>query len=408
MDPGEAVRVGLVVHHPAGRPEHLLRRPAPRRAHRLDVAVVRCGGLGQVGDLGEPVVHLEVDVAVVVGGPRRGGGVVPDALEVGGQRTGPRGSDQQVAAVLEEERFERPVGGARSARVPGQQLVGRQVGQLLADVEGDPVEERPMVVYMGSPDLLVRRSGRFVHRAGDRVVRVVAAVGRIAVGVVGGSGEGEPGAVGIGDGQRAVGPGGDAAATRTDPDLGLEAQPVVLQRAPYGQPVSSCGRGEVAARRGVAQGEGDLSRAVRSEPPGDDAAGVGDEELPGVVDVPVGVGDGGERCAQVEGASVGGVGGGRGMRQIEQQVTEDLVGAVAAACLAELRGDRVRIDRTLAVEALLHCGEGTRSGGGPVPEVVPLGGAGAAGPQRLLVEGEPFRSERSVDARAQGATADGQ
>lgn len=115
---------------------------------------------------------------------------------------------------------------------------------------------------------------RSPRTAGDRVVRVLAAVGRIAVGVVAGSGEDEPGAVGIGDGQRAVGPGGDAAATRTDPDLGLEAQPVVLQRAPYGQPVSSCGRGEVAARRGVAQGEGDPSRAVRSEPPGDDGAGV--------------------------------------------------------------------------------------------------------------------------------------
>ncbi len=38
--------------------------------------------LGEVGRLGGPVVHLDVDVGVVVGAPRRGVGVVPKALEI--------------------------------------------------------------------------------------------------------------------------------------------------------------------------------------------------------------------------------------------------------------------------------------------------------------------------------------
>jgi hypothetical protein len=182
---------------------------------------------------------------------------------------------------------------------------------------------------------------------------------------------GEPGAVGAGDGERAAGSGGDGAAAGTDPDLGLEAQPVVLKRAPYGEPVPGGGGREVAARRGVAQREGDLSRAVRGEAAGDDLAGVGDEELPGVVGVLVGVGDGGERGPQVEGAAVGGVGGSRGVRQVQQQVAEDLVGAVAAARLAELVGDGVRVERTLGVEALLHCGEGAGSGVVQLPKSYP-------------------------------------
>ncbi len=237
VDSGEAVRVGLVVHHPAGGAEHLLRRPAAGLAHGLDVPVVGGGGLGEVGDFGEPVVHLEVDVAVVVGGPGRGGRVVPDALEVGGQRAGSRGGDQQVAAVLEEERLQGPVRGAGSTGVGAQQLVGRQVGQLLTDVEGDSVEQGAVVVHVSVADALVRGGRRGVDGGRDVRVRVLTAVGGKGVRVVGACREEEPRAVRSGDGDAAVGPRGDLATGGTDADLGLEAQAVVLEGAPDGETV---------------------------------------------------------------------------------------------------------------------------------------------------------------------------
>src|SRR6185369_3119882 len=56
---------------------------------------------GQVCRLGRPVVHLGVDVDGVLAFPRRRHRVVPDSLQVGGLRAGPRTGDQQITAVLE-------------------------------------------------------------------------------------------------------------------------------------------------------------------------------------------------------------------------------------------------------------------------------------------------------------------
>ncbi len=77
--------------------------------------------VGEVGALGEPVVHLGVDVDGVLGAPRRVDGFVPDALQVGGEGAGAGAGDEQIAAVLEVEREESVVhvagfgaaGGAR-------------------------------------------------------------------------------------------------------------------------------------------------------------------------------------------------------------------------------------------------------------------------------------------------------
>ena len=44
---------------------------------------------GKVGRLRTPVVHLQVDVAVIVGKPARIIGVVPQPLQVGRQTSGP-------------------------------------------------------------------------------------------------------------------------------------------------------------------------------------------------------------------------------------------------------------------------------------------------------------------------------
>lgn len=289
-----------------------------------------------------------------------------------------------------------------------EQLVGGQAGQLLADVECHPVEEGAVVGRVGVADAFVRGARRGVDGCGDLVVRVLAPVGRMGVRVVGARGEEEPGAVGAGDVEAAVGAGGDRAALGADPDLGLEAEPVVLERSAYGEPVAGGGGGEVGARRGVAQGEGHPPRPVRREPSADDPAGVGDEELPAVGGPALGVGDGRECGAQVQTAAVGGVGGGRGARHVEQQIPEDLVGAVAAARLSEFGGHRAGAEGALAVEAPADAGESVGPGSGPVPEVVALGRSGSAGPQGLLVEGEALGGERAMDARAEGAASDGQ
>ena len=56
--------------------------------------------VGQVGAVGQPVVHLSVDIDGVLGAPGRIDGIVPDALQVGGEGSGARAGDEHVAAVL--------------------------------------------------------------------------------------------------------------------------------------------------------------------------------------------------------------------------------------------------------------------------------------------------------------------
>jgi hypothetical protein len=57
--------------------------------------------VGEVGPVGEPVVHLGVDVDGVFGAPGRVDGLVPDALKVGGEGSGTAARDEHVTAKLE-------------------------------------------------------------------------------------------------------------------------------------------------------------------------------------------------------------------------------------------------------------------------------------------------------------------
>jgi len=45
--------------------------------------------LRQIGGLGEPVVHLQVDVAVIIRMPGRVVSIIPEALQIGRQRSRP-------------------------------------------------------------------------------------------------------------------------------------------------------------------------------------------------------------------------------------------------------------------------------------------------------------------------------
>ena len=101
--------------------------------------------------------------------------------------------------------------------------------------------------------------------------RVLAAVVGVGVGVVGPGREDEPGAVGAGDGERAVRAAVTVPPSLDHPDLGLEPQPVVRQRAADVSRPScavtwwSPGRGEVW-RRVKPTGRAVGGRAVRRSP----------------------------------------------------------------------------------------------------------------------------------------------
>ena len=112
----EAPDVGDVMGDEAARAVVDARGLAARLAQRLEEVEQRLVQLGEVGHLRRPVVHLQVDVEVIVGVPRRVHAVVPEALQVRGQIAGAAARDQQIAAELEVERVERRVGRPRFTR----------------------------------------------------------------------------------------------------------------------------------------------------------------------------------------------------------------------------------------------------------------------------------------------------
>ena len=147
---------GLVEGHPARGARRVAEQglgAGPAGCHEAgDEALVGRGGLGQVGGVGGPVVHLEVDIDVVVGAPGWVDAVVPHALEVGGQgRVVPGGGDEQVAAVLGVEGLQGAVllGGAL---VGGQGLGGVAAQGPGAQVQAHPGEQGGVVGLVGLPD----------------------------------------------------------------------------------------------------------------------------------------------------------------------------------------------------------------------------------------------------------------
>ena len=126
--------------------------------------------LGEVRDLGRPVVHLQVDVDVVVGVPRCLDVLVPESLQVRGQRAGSTAGDEQVAGVLEVEREQRRVLATR------RQLLESYVGGLRglgsrAEIDGDAFHHRSEARDVSSEEVVeVAPDGR-VHPAEDGFAR---------------------------------------------------------------------------------------------------------------------------------------------------------------------------------------------------------------------------------------------
>ncbi len=174
--PGRAAEDAVFgVHRPAPRVKRGLGLLRADAADRPEPIGIRLETLAQVRLVRRPVVHLHVDVGVVVAPPRRMVAVVPLALQIGRQPARPRGGNQQVAAILEEQCFQAVIGTlgfeVREALVGGEFLLGR-VG---AEIEGDAVELQPM---MRNSVQVIETGYRYV-RFGHVAKRVViAACGR--------------------------------------------------------------------------------------------------------------------------------------------------------------------------------------------------------------------------------------
>ena len=109
---------------------------------RVKPFAVGLEALAKIGCIHEPVVHLEVDVRVVIGAPRRIVAIVPDALEVGGQIAGARATDHQVARELENERLEFGIRRAFSLGGIGLAVIADAFGRSLLP---SPVSSQPPV-----------------------------------------------------------------------------------------------------------------------------------------------------------------------------------------------------------------------------------------------------------------------
>ncbi len=140
---------------------------APRRQLTVHQVKKWDRTFGEIGRLGEPVVHLDVDIRVIIGMPRRIVAVVPETLQICRQTAGPRTGNQQVTAVLEKQFFQLRInrgGGLDFALVGGQ---GGLFGGRFAEVERHPVEQGMKIVFMRGLEHVVsfcrRPPGLFDH-----------------------------------------------------------------------------------------------------------------------------------------------------------------------------------------------------------------------------------------------------
>ncbi|MNC26098.1 hypothetical protein D3C75_742160 [compost metagenome] len=124
--------VGIVMSRPAAgpvvygsSPRAVLREPADQRQQRLMA-------FSQVADLRRPVVHLGIDVKGIIAAPRRPGGGIPDALQVGRLCARPGAGNEKVTSVLEQQLGQSGVlrPPFRDAPVGGQLLSGLHCAEL--------------------------------------------------------------------------------------------------------------------------------------------------------------------------------------------------------------------------------------------------------------------------------------
>ncbi|MNV46462.1 hypothetical protein D3C71_1382950 [compost metagenome] len=103
---------------------HLPGRYSARFPHSLNMIEQRLMALSQAAVLRRPIIHLGVDVNRILTVPRRPEAVVPNTLQIGGQRTGPAAGYEQIAPVMEIQGDQIII--LFTLRVPFQALIRRK------------------------------------------------------------------------------------------------------------------------------------------------------------------------------------------------------------------------------------------------------------------------------------------
>ncbi|OPZ66351.1 MAG: hypothetical protein BWY83_02903 [bacterium ADurb.Bin478] len=127
---GKTPNVGQMMHHPSIAAIMHARGHSAGFHQRLDIIHQRQSAFREMGGLRRPIVHLQIDIGMIIGIPRRRHGFIPLALQVGGQTTGPRTGDEQVTAILKIKRHQRRILSAlldpSQALIRGQVRLGRR------------------------------------------------------------------------------------------------------------------------------------------------------------------------------------------------------------------------------------------------------------------------------------------
>ncbi len=188
---GESPDIAQMMHHPTAGAVMALRRQMAGFHQGLDVIHQRQSAVGQITHLGRPIVHLQIDVGVIIRIPRRRHRIVPFALQIGRQRSGPRTGHEQVTAVLKIERHERRIVGSLFHFL--QPLVRRHVRlRRRAQIEGHAAKSLLMLTDMCRFQFSIRLSGGFYSRLTQRA--------RIFVSIGGGGGHINGKGVGVANG----------------------------------------------------------------------------------------------------------------------------------------------------------------------------------------------------------------
>ena len=156
----------------------------------------RIAALRQIGDVGGPVVHLEIDVGVIVGHPRGIVAVVPNALEVGRQNgILPGTRNGKVAAILEDHDLQQPLLPCcgRAVLIGHDQFICGLFRRCLTHIQAHAVIEAAIIckvvrLYAAIP-LLRGIIHQLLYAGSQSSICFATAVGWVDLGVVRGSGK---------------------------------------------------------------------------------------------------------------------------------------------------------------------------------------------------------------------------
>ena len=138
-------------------------------AQAVNIGDERLGRLRKVRGIHRPVVHLQVDIHVIVGSPRRIHKVVPHTLQVAGELgVLARGRNGQIAAILVKHGLKQTALGlgGRTVVVCLEQFVGRLVRRgSIAQHQIDTTHERTHVGNMIGTNGVVSLAGGGIGRS---------------------------------------------------------------------------------------------------------------------------------------------------------------------------------------------------------------------------------------------------